>query len=76
MSVRRLIRFVVLPALPIITLASCSRPPAEDVTTDTTVPAAGRSTDASIETSVQARVCTPGAQCATITSMSARQTAS
>jgi hyperosmotically inducible protein len=54
MSIRR-IRFVVLFAI-LMTLASCNREPAENVTPDTAVPAAGRSTDASIETSVQARL--------------------
>ncbi len=56
MSVRRRIQFVVLWAVPFITLASCNRQPAENLTTNTTVPASEGSTDASIETSVQARL--------------------
>jgi osmotically-inducible protein OsmY len=60
MSVRRRIRFVVLWAVPTITLASCNRQPAENLTTDTAVPASEGSTDASIETSVQARLYAEG----------------
>lgn len=60
MSVRRRIRFVLLWAVPMITLASCNRQPAENLTTDTTVPASEGSTDASIETSVQARLYAEG----------------
>ncbi len=60
MNVRRRIRFVAVLGLVFLMLASCNRQSAENAQTDATVPAAERSTDASIETSVQARLYAEG----------------